>query len=83
MTSLLNIQVVELGAAPKAYEIFNGGKPVKYLLDPHGLLRQILKGQYVDEFASVRGQDPLRARAEQAESKASENGVSNTAASTR
>jgi glutathione-independent formaldehyde dehydrogenase len=78
LTNLLNIQVVELTGAPKAYEIFNGGKPVKYLIDPHGMLKQILKGEWVNEFEDVRGKDPLRSRQEEAERKASEGGVSNT-----
>jgi len=78
LTTMLNIQVVELTGAPKAYEIFNGGKPVKYLIDPHGLLKQILKGEWVNEFEDVRGKDPLRSRQEEAERKASEGGISNT-----
>ena len=76
LTALLNIQVIELGGAPKAYEIFNGGKPVKYLIDPHGLLKSIMKGDFVNEFDSVRGKDPLKARQEANEASASENGVS-------
>ena len=78
LTTMLNVQIVELGGAPKAYEIFNGGKPVKYLIDPHGMLKAILKGEFVNEFDSVRGKDPLKARQEANEAQASENGVSNT-----
>ena len=78
LTSLLNIQVIEMGGAPKAYEIFNSGKAVKYLIDPHGLLKSIMKGSFVNEFDSVRGKDPLKARQEANEEKASESGVSVT-----
>jgi len=81
LTGLLNIQVVELGAAPTAYNIFNGGKPVKYLLDPNGLLKKIMKGdlQFLEEYNELRGVDPLKARQEKYESRASENGTSVTA----
>jgi len=78
LTATLNIQVIELGGAPKAYEIFNSGKPVKYVIDPHGITKAILKGEWVNEFESMRGKDPMMQRREDAEMKASENGVSVT-----
>jgi len=79
LSTALNIRVIELSGAPKAYSIFNGGKPVKYLIDPHGMLKQLQKQQFVNEFDKVRGKDPLKARQEEAEQKASETGRSVTA----
>lgn len=78
LTATLNIQVIELGGAPKAYEIFNGGKPVKYVIDPHGITKAILKGEWVNEYEGMRGKDIYMQRREEAEQKMSENGVSVT-----
>ena len=78
LTALLNIQVIELGGAPKAYEIFNSGKAVKYVIDPHGMTKAILKGEWVNEFEAMRGKDPLMKKREDAEEKMSENGTSVT-----
>jgi len=72
LTATLNIQVIELGGAPKAYEIFNSGKPVKYVIDPHGITKAILKGEWVNEFEAMRGKDALMKRREEAEMKAME-----------
>jgi len=42
LSDALNVKVVGLDEAAKAYETFNAGEPVKYVLDPHGIVRQLL-----------------------------------------
>jgi glutathione-independent formaldehyde dehydrogenase len=34
----LNVKVISLDEAPEAYKTFNEGVPVKYILDPHGMI---------------------------------------------
>lgn len=36
---LLNVKVISLQEAPQAYDTFNKGEAVKFLIDPHGMLR--------------------------------------------
>jgi glutathione-independent formaldehyde dehydrogenase len=35
----LNIKVIDLEQAPEAYKTFNEGEAIKYILDPHGMIR--------------------------------------------
>ena len=35
----VNAQVISLDDAPKGYKEFDGGKSVKYLIDPHGSVK--------------------------------------------
>ena len=37
----LNVQIVSLQQAPDAYARFNAGEPVKFIIDPRGLLSSI------------------------------------------
>jgi glutathione-independent formaldehyde dehydrogenase len=36
---LLNVKVISLEEAPAAYASFNDGEPAKYVIDPHGMIR--------------------------------------------
>ena len=40
----LSVQVIPIEAAPEAYKRFSNGEPVKFVLDPSGLLRSLGKG---------------------------------------
>lgn len=39
----VNVRVIDLEDAPKAYNDFNNGACCKYVIDPHGLVRKHLK----------------------------------------
>jgi len=39
VSKLLNIQVINLEQVPKAFEAFDKGLPVKYIIDPHNYLK--------------------------------------------
>lgn len=54
LTKLLNIRVISLDEAPRAYKEFNDGAAVKFVIDPHGMIG----GAATSTVQSSRAVDP-------------------------
>jgi glutathione-independent formaldehyde dehydrogenase len=40
LSEVTNIEVITLEQAPEAYQLFDKGSPKKFVIDPHGSLKQ-------------------------------------------
>ena len=40
LTPLLNTEIISLDQAPEAYRIFHDGSPKKFIIDPHGSMKE-------------------------------------------